>query len=62
MLTLVLVIILTAVIAFSISIVINTFFSSKKEEQLPIENPEVVKPTLTKKTKTKNSNNLKLKK
>ena len=52
MLTLLLVILVTAIVALSISLAVKSFSKTEKEEQLPVENPEVEKLTKVKKVKT----------
>jgi sensor domain CHASE-containing protein len=57
--TTVLILTLIAIVTILISYLIKFISYSEKEEQLPIENPEVVKPTIK---KYKKSNKFKTKK
>jgi hypothetical protein len=57
--TAVLILTLVALVAISISYLIKFISYSEEEEQLPIENPEVIKPTIK---KYKKSNKFKTKK
>jgi hypothetical protein len=57
--TTVLILTLIVLVAISISYLIKFISYSEEEEQLPIENPEVIKPTIK---KYKKSNKFKTKK